>query len=43
MLRSRHKIMVPEHYRPDESCRCDDPDHRAMASWGYRWDGHRWV
>lgn len=36
-------IMVPEHYRPDESCRCDDPDHTEMASWGYVWNGSLWT
>lgn len=32
-----HTIMVPEHYRDDGTCRCDDPEHQAMmiAEWGY--------
>src|SRR5262245_17718038 len=38
-----HFIMVPEHYRTDESCRCDDPEHSEMAAWGYMWDGARWI
>lgn len=40
-----HYIMVPEHYRADGSCRCDDPDATVMAEWGYRWDNLRelWV
>jgi hypothetical protein len=30
-------IMVPEHYREDGSCKCNDPEHRAMMirEWGY--------
>ena len=30
-------IMVPEHYRTDGSCKCDDPDEQAMMirEWGY--------
>jgi len=30
-------IMVPEHYREDGSCKCDDPEHRRMMKkeWGY--------
>jgi hypothetical protein len=30
-------IMVPSHYRPDGSCKCDDPEERAMMikEWGY--------
>jgi hypothetical protein len=35
-------IFSPEHYRADGSCRCDDPTHRKMHEWGYRWDGERW-
>lgn len=32
-----HAIMVPEHYRPDGSCRCDDRSALEMADWGYWW------
>jgi len=30
-------IMVPEHYRPDGSCKCNDPEEQAMMirEWGY--------
>lgn len=30
-------IMVPEHYREDGSCRCNDPEHQVMMirEWGY--------
>ena len=43
MLKCPHFIMVPEHYRADESCRCNDPDHTEMADWGYVWDGSLWA
>jgi len=38
-------IMIPEHYREDGSCRCNDPDHSEMITWGYVWDvpTQRWV
>jgi hypothetical protein len=38
-----HFIMVPEHYRADGSCRCDDPTSN-MAEWGYVWSDEtkRW-
>lgn len=42
MMECPHFIMVPEHYREDNSCRCDDPDHTEMKEWGYRWNGHLW-
>ena len=38
-----HYIMMPEHYRADRSCRCNDVTHKDMADWGYVWDGTRWV
>ena len=30
-------IFIPDHYREDGSCKCDDPTERAMmiAEWGY--------
>jgi len=33
-------ILVPEHYRADGSCRCNDPEHRKMMidEWGYTED-----
>jgi hypothetical protein len=37
-----HLIWVPEHYREDGTCRCDDPDHAVMASWGYEWKDGAW-
>ena len=32
-----HFIMVPEHYRTDGSCKCNDPEEQAMMikEWGY--------
>jgi len=42
MLQCPHTIMVAEHYRPDNSCRCDDPQHTEMAEWGYTWRKDRW-
>ncbi len=32
-----HFIMVPTHYRPDGSCKCDDAEERAMMirEWEY--------
>ena len=37
-------IFSPEHYRGDDTCRCDDPAHTEMADWGYTWDANegRW-
>ena len=43
MLKCPHFIMMPEHYRADESCRCNDPDHADMAEWGYTWNGSQWT
>lgn len=37
-----HFILVPEHYREDGSCRCDDPEHAAMRELGYKWRDGRW-
>jgi len=35
--RCPHLILVPEHYRTDGSCKCDDPEEQAMMvrEWGY--------
>jgi len=45
IVKCPHFIMAPEHYRTDESCRCDDPSHMEMAAWGYIWDTEalRWT
>ena len=37
-----HAIFVPEHYRTDGSCKCDDPNEAVMAEWGYTWAGGVW-
>ena len=42
MLKCRHVIMVAEHYREDGTCRCNDPNHKEMASWGYTWQLEGW-
>lgn len=33
-----HFIMVPEHYREDGTCKCNDPVEQAMMikKWGYK-------
>jgi hypothetical protein len=33
-----HFILMPEHYRGDGSCMCDDPNNHDMVEWGYTWD-----
>ena len=43
MIKCPYSIMMPEHYRADESCRCDDPTHNEMSEWGYVWDGSLWA
>jgi hypothetical protein len=37
MTKCKFFIMDPRHYRDDQSCRCDDPEHRKMmiVEWGY--------
>ena len=37
MLLCPNFIMVPSHYREDESCKCDDKTHVEMKEWGYKW------
>ena len=34
-------ILVPEHYREDGTCRCDDPTHVEMRDWEYVWSEER--
>ena len=41
-----YAILLPSHYRDDGTCRCNDPTHTEMKSWGYRWEprvGRWWV
>ena len=33
MLACPHFIMVAEHYRANNSCRCNDPKHTEMGEW----------
>lgn len=45
MLKCPHCIMMPEHYRNDGSCKCNDPLDEKMAEWGYSWNPSKkvWV
>jgi hypothetical protein len=43
MLKCPHFIIMAEHYRSDNSCRCDDETHTEMIEWGYRWIDGRWI
>lgn len=45
LLACPHFILMPEHYRGNDTCRCDDPLHAEMADWGYNWDSNteRWI
>lgn len=40
-----HCILDADHYRADNTCRCDDPHHEEMWHWGYTWnpDKERWT
>jgi hypothetical protein len=38
MMKCPHCIMVPEHYRDDDTCKCNDPNEVVMKKWGYRWN-----
>jgi len=42
MLKCPHCIIVFEHYRPDGSCRCNDPNETIMKEWGYKWRKGQW-
>ena len=42
MMRCPHCIMVVDHYRENGSCRCNDPSHKEMSGWGYKWNGKGW-
>ena len=39
------RIMTPEHYRADGTCRCNEREHGIMEEWGYVWnaDKHTWI
>ena len=38
-------IFIGEHYRPDGSCKCDDPNEKVMHEGGYKWSRRqkRWI
>ncbi len=40
-----HLILVPEHYRADGTCRCNDATHTEMREWEYVWSDSesRWI
>lgn len=42
MLKCPHFIIVAEHYRADQTCKCDDPEHKVMKEWGYKWRNGQW-
>jgi hypothetical protein len=37
-----HFILLPEHYRENGTCRCDDPEAGEMLLAGYVWRDGRW-
>lgn len=37
ILACPHVIFVPEHYRDDGTCKCNDRNEQVMAEWGYKW------
>ena len=37
-----HFIFMPEHYREDNTCRCNDKAHTEMRKWGYKWSKGQW-
>ena len=41
MLACPHFIIVAEHYRTDNTCRCNDVKHTEMHEWGYEWDNSK--
>lgn len=42
MLKCPHCIILPEHYRDDGTCRCNDWSHTVMLEWGYKWRKGQW-
>lgn len=44
LLKCPHCILMPQHYRADGTCKCDDPNEHVMQGWGYRWNEttNRW-
>ena len=42
ITRCPHCILVPQHYRDDGSCKCNDPKETVMKEWGYEWKDGAW-
>jgi hypothetical protein len=42
MQKCPHCIMVPEHYRKDGTCKCNDEKETVMREWGYKWKEGQW-
>lgn len=42
MMRCPNFIIVPEHYRANHTCKCDDPNETVMKEWGYKWRNGQW-
>lgn len=44
ILRCPFLIIVPDHYRADGSCKCNEREYAIMEEWGYKWDDEtkRW-
>ena len=38
-----HYIMMPNHYRDDGTCKCNELGHQDMLAWGYVWNGKSWI
>lgn len=40
LMKCKFAILVPEHYREDGSCKCDDAEHRKymIEEWEYEED-----
>jgi hypothetical protein len=40
-----HLIFSPEHYRADNSCKCNEPNNKLMKENGYKWSAKKgmWV
>ena len=45
ILACPHVIIVASHYYIDGTCRCNDPTHKEMMDWGYKWSNkkNRWT
>jgi len=41
MMKCPHFIMIPNHYRDDGTCKCNDKNETVMAEWGYVWSDEK--